>query len=364
MNYTFPLNKSELLLLSGFSLLWQCLDLENDSKLVKDNQKSLTMLTDMLSRESQSTSCEFLRIANCFVTIGSTGRRQQTITQAPRRIELASNLTRSVDSSMPAPPEKHKSTRKQLQAIASRFSTFATKQKPDDAAARRATVPREIPSTSASPPHHRAYSTISLSSTRSAPVVPMYSPSSSRLIHSRTVDLPPGVNLDYFPIGEGESETHTSSTMTLPIKHLPSNGLADASWEQLLTNIDNTSIYSGNYAGCNSNHNSASPERVHQAESNMSGSQEWTTPGTDDTWANLSAIDLSKGPVPQSVVSFSEESLVSQDDLVFSAAGSNNGSTVTNDSLDAADHGLSGFKGIVMPTADDEFDFHELDIKY
>ena len=52
MNYTFPLNKTALLLNSGLAILWQSLDLEDASKLVKDNQKSLTMVVGMLHSEN------------------------------------------------------------------------------------------------------------------------------------------------------------------------------------------------------------------------------------------------------------------------------------------------------------------------
>jgi len=172
------------------------------------------------------------------------------------------------------------------------------------------------------------------------------------------------MNLDYFPMGQEEMETHISSSTTFPNKNLEDNGLGDSSWEKLLADMDNSNNYAGAYANHTMIYNCTPPEGLHQATSSMSESQDWTTPGTDDTWPNISAIDLPKGPVPQSVFSFSEESMASQDDLVFSVAGSHSGSSATNDSLDAGDNGLSGFNGIAMPTVDDGFDFHELDDRF
>ena len=336
MNYTFPFNKPELLLTAGFSLLWQCLDLPDDSKLVKDNQKSLTLLTAMLTRDSVTAGNEFQAIAESFVNIG----RRNGITQAPKQIQTDSSTARVLEA-MPAPAAKHKSTRKQLQAIASRFSSFNNSRVKVEDGPRRATVPDVGPSPSLSP-YRRAESTVSLASTRSAPVVPLYTPSKRQ-----SIDISSNLNLDYLPIGEEDDNT---SQNTMPAKP----PLNESAWEKLLTNIDsgNSSIYNGLYGGASPGEGTL--QRYHTAP----------TVATGDDWAQeawpTSAIDLTtKGPVPQSVLSFSEESLTSGEDLVFSGCGSNNGSTAQE---------ITGnektFKGIAIPNLGEDFDFAEFDARF
>jgi hypothetical protein len=333
MNYTFPFNKSELLLTAGFSLLWQCLELPDDSKLVKDNQKSLTLLTGMLNRDSVTAGNEFQAIAGSFVNVG----QRKSISQAPIHIPIDCDAARMLET-MPAPAPKHKSPRKQLQAIASRFSSFNNSRVKVEDSPRRATVPQLGSSQSVSP-YHRAESTASLSSTRSAPVISLYTPTKSR-----STEVPSNLNLDYLPIGE---EDYNASQNTMPTKPQ----LNESSWEKLLTNIETgqSSIYNGVYGG-------ASPgdvtlQRYHTAP----------TVATGDDWAqeawSASAIDLTtKGPVPQSVLSFSEESLTSGEELVYSASGSHNGSTAH----EILSNGKS-FKGIVIPNFGEDFDFEDFD---
>jgi len=119
----------------------------------------------------------------------------------------------------------------------------------------------------------------------------------------------------------------------------PAPGLADSSWDQLFTNFDaNSAIYADM---------TATGHPLYQPTSN-----EWTP----DAW-QLSGINLTaKAPVPQSLLSFSEESLTSGDDFLFSATGSHNGSTATGDNLDPVER----YRGITIPI-DDEFDFPEVE---
>jgi hypothetical protein len=336
MNYTFPFNKSELLLTAGFSLLWQCLELPDDSKIVKDNQKSLLLLTAMLTRDSVIAGNAFQAIAGSFVNMGPP----KGIVQAPKALPMDDNAARLLEA-MPAPANKHKSPRKQLQAIASRFSSFNNSRvKPEDSP-RRATVPCLPPSQVASP-YHRAESSLSLASTRSAPVIPFYASPPPR-----SMEISSNLNLDYLPIGEEETITSPNSGPT-------KSQLSESSWEKILTDIESghSSIYNGVYGG-------ASPgdvtlQRYHTAPA-FPAADDWA----EEAWLT-SAIDLTtKGRVPQSVFSFSEESLTSGEDLAFSGTGSNNGST-GYESI----YNEKSFKGIAIPNVGEDFDFGELDGRY
>lgn len=333
MNYTFPLCKAELLLASGFSILWQCIDLDAESKIVKDNQKVLSIVLDMLVRESQSAGIEFQRIASQFVSSG--GRRL-----ASKPIDNNAGGLRPT-TAMPAPADtKSKSTRKQIQAIASRLSSFNNKDKNEETH-RRATEPCAslYPSKN---PDQRTYSTLSLSSTRSAPIIPMYTPP-ARIVPTRTVDLPAGVNLDYFAIGEEDPtvnlQVKKSPTPALPLRSPSCHQPESASWDQLVNSFDSTST---------------------AVIPNFYGKRGTQDSGTSHDWAQemwpMSAIDISlssKGPVPQSVLSFSDESQTSCDgELVFSTSGS----TAPTESTDSSET----FKGIAIPVHDDDDDVFDL----
>lgn len=192
MNYTFPVNKTELLLNSGFSLLWQCLELSQDSRLARDSQKSLDIITTLLLRDSPDIAIEFRRITYALVApkIGSP-----SFTQSPPQIIPHFVCDHNL---MLTPEPKPKSAHRQLQVIASRFSSLTKSHQPRaEEASRRATVPTG--GRSFLRPHHRASSQLSLSSTRSLPVFSITSPPTTRTF----LDLPPStVNLDYLPLGD------------------------------------------------------------------------------------------------------------------------------------------------------------------
>jgi len=162
----------------------------------------------------------------------------------------------------------------------------------------------------------------------------------------RSIDIPANLNLDYLPIGE---VVESGSTNVVP----PKFQLNDSAWEKLLTNIDSghSSIYNGLYGGISADESPL--QRYHTAPTIDTGG-EWA----QEAWPE-GAIDMtSKGAVPQSVLSFSEESLTSGEDLVFSTSGSNNGSM-------AQENGGSEetFKGITIPNCED-FEFDEYDTPF
>ncbi|KAK5086583.1 DNA-binding transcription factor cat8 [Lithohypha guttulata] len=339
MNYTFPVNKQDILLNAGTSILWQCIDLDDDSKIIKDNQKSLSLLLTKAAKENVSASNEFQKIASSFVVVGSP--RVLPPHQLPAEAPPARLL-----NTMPAPANnKQKSTRKQLQAIASRFSGFSTKDNNNGDSSKRRTVSPRSGSTTIDVNPPRANSTISLVSTQSAPApaTQLSTTPSPRTTHPPRL---PGqassvVNLDYFPF-DGSLHIvpshNSSSTMLPPKKHsLPTH----SSWEHLVQGFDHQSVL----------YNTVEPNALNKTTSNPE-ILDWT----GELW-NLGGFHSEKPNVPQSLLSFPEESLASADDFVFSTAGSHNGSMSTNDGLDLSAE--ESFKGITMPVSsiEDELDF-------
>jgi hypothetical protein len=165
----------------------------------------------------------------------------------------------------------------------------------------------------------------------------------------RPLNLPTGVNLDYFPIGEG----HESA----PVND-PRSQYTEADWEQLLTNIDcgQPNIYDGIYGGVSPESNVLSRYAAADSVDNV------PNPWAQEAWAVSTGNLQSKVSVPQSLISFSEESLASGEDLVFSAAGSNNGSTASSNLENSM--GVEAFKGIIMPHLGDYYDVDEYDSRF
>ena len=323
---------------AAFSILWQCMDLEDDSKLVKDNQKSLALLLVKLSKENGTASSEIQKVVSAFVTIGSPRAIQ------PKKIPIDTNAARIL-SSMPAPvTSKQKTTKKQLQAIASRFAGFGGKDAKNDSASKRKVVSPQIATTQLpglDSQYARAGSTVSLASTQSAPAMQLSTPSPRSILQAVATNS--AVNLDYFPLEVPLSlSSHNSSTTMLPpIRKQQSAPAGLEGWESLQYNGEpaHQVLY-----------NTIEPTALNKCVSNPE--TEWT----DDLW-NLTSF-AEKAPVPQSLLSFSEESLTSGDDFVFSTAGSHHGSMSTHDDVEYPPQDDT-FKGIAMPVSslEDDIDF-------
>jgi hypothetical protein len=115
MSFSFCLNKNELLISCGFGLLFQAVDLNHKGKLIQDSRRLLGSVLKTLERNA-SPSVGHFKQAACAMTTGE---------QSPKTSELTLETIspKKSDRCMAAPPTLLKSTRKQLQAIACRFSS-------------------------------------------------------------------------------------------------------------------------------------------------------------------------------------------------------------------------------------------------
>ena len=325
---------------ASFSILWQCVDLEDDSKLLKDNQKSLTLALAKVAKENTSAATEFQKVAAAFVVVGNPRTLQ------PKHIPIETQAAKLLNP-MPAPAanSKQKSTKKHLQAIASRFSSFSTKESLSDESQKRRTMSPKSGLTQFHPsPYHRANSAIGLVSTQSTPALDVSTPSPRTTVpmHRPIAQAASTVNLDYFPL-EGTYQLpmqNLSSTMLPPTRN--SAPASNDGWEHVGHERDSTPTALYTVAPGALNKTVSNPETL-----------DWT----GDLW-DLGGYHTEKVHIPQSLLSFSEESLTSADDFVFSAPGSHNGSTSTHDGIDVTS-GEEAFKGMVMPVSslDDELDF-------
>lgn len=333
LSFSFCLNKAELVVMSGFGLLFQGLDLYRNGALMKDIQRLLRSLVELLDRSLAPASIEFRRIMN---SLAMTRTPPMGRTPILSRHNSDSNLS-SVEDSIRA-------THRHMKAIASRFTSSAQaklKQEPANNDHRRATVPAV--SLGSFPNHSES----SISSIRSEPShqprsEPALSPHLQRSSVTPTKQLQkrasatfprPSTNLDYFSFAED------GLTVTAAYPYATNtNGKFDqipTDWERLLGNLDNgqTNIYDTIYGG-------PSLDALADVPPLSTANQFAWSP---EIW-NLSTNDSLVVPgggvpqAPQSVLSFSDESLTSGEEFpeLVGVASSSSGGSET-------------YRGIVIP---------------
>lgn len=263
LSFTCCLNRDEVLVLAGFGLLFQSLSLEPSSKILKDNSKMVKAAVQVLHKTKAPCVAEFERVATAF-TPASEAPAVSKAKAAPLPRHNSDGGSSLQHSSLPS------STKQQLKAIASRFSSTGKSKTPDlDAgeASRRATLPTisrhsQSPATQSQP-------SLQPSPSVSSPVCCSEPPRSPMEMHRRaayfTTNIRPSAppprlmpksrlgpqkppNLDYLSFGN-DPERQKNSTATIQGSIETEAGPTD--WERLLGNLDNgeTNIFDACYGG-------------------------------------------------------------------------------------------------------------------
>ena len=220
MSFSFCLNKNEVLLLAGFGLLYQGLELDHKGKLIQDSQRLLCSVMEILYRSEAPGASEFKKVACAMISVDrfskSAGAAEERL--SPRRMS---------DGSMPAPRTTLRSPRKHLQAFASRFAstTVPLPLKRETTFSRRYTVP-DVANRSAAW-YARSDSQNSISSVVSEPT---HQNSHHKVITSKTsynTITFKSPNLDYLPLSSDQdpSTSHDFVTAHSPLQIADSDHL-------------------------------------------------------------------------------------------------------------------------------------------
>ncbi|KAL0253074.1 DNA-binding transcription factor cat8 [Diplodia seriata] len=285
MCFALCLNKHEMLVTSGFGLMFQSLDLDQDSKLIKENQKLMAAIVGFLERSQSPGSAVFRKVAKATVSPNTEQRPSKPS---------------SIPNNMRAPQDALRSTQKHLKAIASRFSPNRQQEEVSNDI-RRATLPNLST-------EHSNQSGVSINSVHSEPPHARSEPTMSPLSHRASLGATPSIkvrrpsaggstlNLDYLSFGT-ESQSNTYSMAA----HLKSETHSPGDWERLLSGIDNgqTNIYDSIYGGAPVDALGDVPPLSATSDGNLGWSPSVWTVGPPDQQP------------PQSVLSFSDESLTS-----------------------------------------------------
>lgn len=299
LSFSFCLNRNEVLVQAGFGLLFQTLNLDREGKLMKDCNRLTCVVMDMLDRGTAAGAHEFRRIGCTMVVI-------PRVEQMPTPVLSRHNS----EGTMRAPMDTFRATQKSLKAIAARFSPGAMKATlRDPAEPRRATLPAISPSMGA----HANPSSTSLSSIRSEPAAARSEPTLSPLTHRSSLSVhskrrPSNIirqnpNIDYLSFGPDPLANYPM--------HPNAAGKPEVStsdWERLLSSLDNgqTNIYDTIYGGPPADALLDCPPLSAGAETNLSWSPNMWWGGNE------------QAPPPQSVLSFSDESLTSGEEFANS----------------------------------------------
>ncbi|KAK0283558.1 DNA-binding transcription factor cat8 [Friedmanniomyces endolithicus] len=392
MCFAFCLNKDELLVLSGFGLLFQGLELDSASRILKDNQKTITRIIGVLDSSDAPCAPEFRRVARSFLpSPPSPSATQPRVLAPPSRTIAASPTPKLKAPTLPRHssdsaailvnpiPSLPASTRKQLKAIASRFSISGGVRPPKfdvpidqrratihnislhahgepsrsqpslapPTAHSPATTSRSEPARSPSYPHHRA------SSVLVRPSAPPQQPSQQQQ-QPKAKPKPAKqnlANLDYLSFGP---ETNLASTPQVPwtVKKEPQ----PTDWEKLLGSLDNgpTNIYDACYGGrpveaLDITPLDHQPSLPSNAINPADDSAVWTDAATADLWA-LCQTETNTSEAS----AFTESNSNGHPDSIFSFASSEG--RKSSDDFTTADWGSASsasegdvYKGICMP---------------
>ena len=335
LSFSFCLNHDEVLVLSGFGLLFQGLNLESTSKILKDNAKMINAVSDILDKSAAPCASEFRRVAFSFLPSPPTPPQEP---QQTPKIKLPCISRHNSDGavSVPASQSPPTSTRKQLKAIASRLTAGSSNKKPTWPTSdnRRATVhnislhPHGVPSQSVpslQPPTYYNPASASRSEPARSPIEMFSRPSSTPTRAAGTIAPPPPpqlkpkprqnapkvTNLDYLSFGtEPQSQPQSNGRATHPIK--PEPGPTD--WEKLIGSLDNgqTNIYDACYGGppVNALLDVSSMGMQHSQQSTVNDTTYcgdfWDlTQTTSNSSANSSLTTSSGGP--HSILSFTSD---------------------------------------------------------
>ncbi|KAF2278793.1 C6 transcription factor FacB [Westerdykella ornata] len=319
LSFSLCLNRNDFLIQAGFGILYQAISLDRDGKLMKECNRLICTVIEMLEHGSAPGASKFRHIG---CSLMSMPRGQHGPIPALSR--------HNSESAMAAPIDAFRATQKSLKAIAARLSPNTAKAaRPNTKEPRRATLPNLSPAMGI----HANASLTSLSSIRSEPPAqsePTLSPLSHRSSFSVHTNRRPSTNalrqnqnVDFLSFGQDPLTNYGFSAGFVK------NEVSPADWERLLGSLDSgqTNIYDTIYGGTPADALIDCPPLSAGAETNLTWSPEswgWSNPVEQAT--------------TQSVLSFSDDSLASSGEEFGSCADF--ASTSSNDRI---------YQGIMIP---------------
>ncbi|KUJ18402.1 fungal-specific transcription factor domain-containing protein [Mollisia scopiformis] len=323
MSFSFCLNRNEMLTLCGLSILYQGLDLKQEGKLMQESQRLVAAVIKNLEKAKAPGAADFRRLAASMLPLES--QPKPNTTRSPTSMPAPTSA-----KSTPSPSVPRQQIRPQIyrhgSATMSESDLLAQQEK-----LRRATLPNLNMHRQDHLPHGRN----SIDSARSE------SPMSRREYRNSSSQLPNALiprpvikservpNLDYLSLNNTPVASQPQSPVINRAQHpiqntqapvynnnnysnSKSSGVSASEWESLLGSLDGgqTNLYDAIYGG----------PALSLSDNSTSNYGDWSP---DSQWdmTSLTMNDFTSAPAARSVLSFSEESLSSGEDLSTSDLG-------------------------------------------
>ncbi|KAI0202023.1 fungal-specific transcription factor domain-containing protein [Astrocystis sublimbata] len=327
MSFSFCLNKTDVLVLCGMTLLYQSLELKHDSKLIKEIERLSNVVLKTLQKSRAAGINDLQRVARMLIQVGepsqpasnhkspSMGMVGPTRTSPPASA-FAKGLPYGRQPGAAMSDTDLLSQQEKIRRMTMPTSS-ATRPGPDIYRSQRASFDH----TSTEQPTSQRDQQLALTQIQQ-----------NMLRRSSTHKAKP--NMDYLSLGNNASpsvqpsspgQNHVQSSQSLPPSHQPHNplypptqmnkgvsggGISVGEWEALLGAMDGgqINVYDAIYGG--------PALSLETPTSNTTTYTEWSPDPWDLSGFNIGELDLSNGAAaPQSVLSISDESLSSGDDL-------------------------------------------------
>lgn len=323
MTFSFCFNKTDLLIICGMTLLYQSIDLKNDSKLMRDDERLVNGAIKILGKSKAPGSLDFKRIASMLISVDEP-MTAPTPTASSREVSMPAPSQRG---SPPASSSRKKSAYGlgRLPTAASSESDLIQQQEK----LRRMTMPSVA---GQRPDFYRSRSRQSFDNNQGELPNQRDHRLSMSQIHKAS-PIQSRSNLDFLSFtntppsqpqspGQGRMRSmqqHHQHNFDQPTIAAKMSGVSNSEWETLLGSLDGglNNVYDAIYGG-----QPLVNENTIQAASNCG---DWSP----DTWdlSTFSIGDFASNPAPpQSVLSLSDESLSSGEEVAPSELGLSVGS--------------------------------------
>ncbi|KAK2004207.1 fungal-specific transcription factor domain-containing protein [Colletotrichum falcatum] len=327
MTYSFCLNKTDTLVLCCITLLYQTFELKQNSKMLKDVERLVNSVLQILTKAKAPGSFDLTRVAGMLVRLDEAN--------------LPTPPQQSPEASMPAPQRtsphasvpKKKATQQTLARLPSSTASESNLIQQQDKM-RRMTMPN----IHERPDLYRSRSKPSSDNPQQQSMAARREQRLSMSQISNRTSTSPRQNLDYLPLGSTPNDSSPSPPTSARLqRHILAaahqnlyaqhqqhqqrqqqpqkvSGVSSSEWEALLGSMDGglNNVYDAIYGG-----GASSLPPVGGTPASSTGMDSWSP----DSWdlANFNIGDFGTNPAPpQSVLSVSEESLSSGEDLATS----------------------------------------------
>ena len=341
MTFSFCLNKGDVLLLCGMTLLYQAIDLKKDSKLMQDDERLVNSVLKTLERVKAPGSLVFRRAASIFISLDEPPK-----IASPALSSGDSSVASAASNSMP-PPSPREST---LATYRKKKSAQNPGRRPEVAASetdllqqqeklRRmtmSTVGMRRPELQRSQSGHSTESLAHEDTARyrNHRLSMSQAPRGGQSRSSSTNYSRP--NLDYLAFSQTASQSTSSfaqgymqppQNVTSPhrrtdLANIKLSGVTNAEWEAMLGSMDGglNNVYDAIYGGGAGFGNEP-------ATSVTTNGSDWSPDSWDLSSFNIGELGSNSGAA-QSVLSMSDESLSSGEEVAPSEMGLSAGGSV------------------------------------